>query len=50
MNNKKIVSTIAVLLTVLMVLSLVFSVVPMSAYADELDDLQAQKNELSNQV
>lgn len=50
MNNKKIVSTIAVLLTVLMVLSLVFSVVPMSAYADELDDLQAQKNDLSNQV
>lgn len=50
MNNKKIVSVIAVLLALLMALSLVFSVVPVSAYADELDDLQAQKNDLSNQV
>lgn len=50
MNNKKIASTIAVLLALLMVLSLVFSVIPVSAYADELDDLQAQKNVLSNQV
>ncbi len=50
MNNKKIVSAIAVLLALLMALSLVFSVVPVSAYADELDDLQAQKNDLSNQV
>lgn len=50
MNNKKIASTIAVLLALLMVLSLVFSVIPVSAYADELDDLQAQKNDLSNQV
>lgn len=50
MNNKKIVSVIAVLLALLMALSLVFSVIPVSAYADELDDLQAQKNDLSNQV
>ncbi len=50
MNKKKIASTIAVLLALLMVLSLVFSVIPVSAYADELDDLQAQKNDLSNQV
>ena len=50
MNNKKIASSIAVLLALLMVLSLVFSVIPVSAYADELDDLQAQKNDLSNQV
>ncbi|MEI3101331.1 MAG: peptidoglycan DD-metalloendopeptidase family protein [Oscillospiraceae bacterium] len=50
MNNKKIASAIAVLLALLMVLSLVFSVIPVSAYADELDDLQAQKNDLSNQV
>lgn len=50
MNNKKIASAIAVLLAALMVLSLVFSVIPMTAYADELDDLQAQKNDLSSQV
>lgn len=50
MNNKKIASAIAVLLALLMVLSLVFSVIPVSAYADELDDLQAQKNDLSSQV
>ncbi len=50
MNKKKIVSAIAVLLALLMALSLVFSVIPVSAYADELDDLQAQKNDLSNQV
>ena len=50
MNNKKIASVIAVLLALLMALSLVFSVIPVSAYADELDDLQAQKNDLSNQV
>ena len=50
MNNKKIASAIAVLLALLMVLSLVFSVIPVSAYADELDDLQAQRNDLSSQV
>ena len=50
MNNKKIASVIAVLLAVLMVVSLVFSVIPMAAYADELEDLQAQKNSLSSQV
>ncbi len=50
MNNKKIASVIAVLLALLMALSLVFSVIPVSAYADDLDDLQAQKNDLSNQV
>ena len=50
MNNKKIVSVIAVLLALLMALSLVFSVIPVSAYADELDELQSQKNDLSNQV
>ncbi len=50
MNNKKIASAIAVVLALLMVLSLVFSVIPVSAYADELDDLQAQKDDLSSQV
>ena len=50
MNNKKIASAIAVLLAVLMVLSLVFSVIQVPAYADELDELQSQKNSLSNQV
>ncbi len=50
MNNKKIASAIAVLLAALMVLSLVFSVIQVPAYADELDELQSQKNSLSNQV
>jgi len=49
MNRKKIVSVIAVLLAVLMVLSMVLSAIPV-AYADELDDLKSQKQELSNQV
>ena len=50
MNNKKIASAIAVLLAALMVISLVFSVIQVPAYADELDELQSQKNSLSNQV
>ncbi len=50
MNRKKIVSVIAVLLALLMVLSLVFSVIPTSAYAASLDELKQQKAELSNQV
>lgn len=50
MNNKKIASAIAVLLCVLMLASLVLSVIPVSAYADELDDLKSQKANLSNQV
>lgn len=50
MNNKKIASVIAVVLCVMMLASLVLSVVPVSAYADELDDLKAQKASLSSQV
>lgn len=50
MNNKKIASAIAVLLCVLMLASLVLSVIPVRAYADELDDLKSQKASLSNQV
>ena len=50
MNNKKIASAIAVLLCVLMLASLVLSVIPVSAYADELDDLKSQKASLSSQV
>lgn len=49
-RRKKFISFVAILMAVLMLLSLVFSVVPVSAYADELDDLKAQKEELSNQV
>lgn len=50
MNNKKIASVIAVVLCLMMLASLVLSVVPVSAYADELDDLKAQKASLSSQV
>ena len=50
MKRKKIVSFIAILLVLLMLLSLVVSVIPVAAYADELDDLRAQKAELSAQV
>ncbi|MBQ2960777.1 MAG: peptidoglycan DD-metalloendopeptidase family protein [Oscillospiraceae bacterium] len=49
-RRKKFVSFVAVLMAILMLLSLVFSVVPVSAYADELDELKAQKEELSKQV
>jgi len=50
MKRKKIVSLIAILMVVLMLFSLVVSVIPVAAYADELDDLRAQKAELSAQV
>jgi len=50
MKRKKIVSLIAILMVVLMLFSLVVSVIPVSAYADELDDLRAQKASLSAQV
>jgi len=49
-KRKKFVSAIAILMAVLMLLSLVFSVIPVTAYADELDELRAQKAELSSQV
>ena len=50
MNRKKIVSAIAILLALLMAASLVFSVIPMTAYAATLDEIKSQKNELSSQV
>lgn len=53
MNRKKALSVIAIILAVLMLLSLVVSVIPMSAYADEMDEiaaLKAQKEELTNQM
>ena len=50
MNRKRIVSAIAIILAVLMALSLVFSVIPLSAYAASLDEIKQQKNELSSQV
>lgn len=49
-KRKKLVSVIAIFMAVLMFLSLVFSVIPVTAYADELDDLRAQKASLSAQV
>ncbi len=55
-RRKKFISFVAILMAVLMLLSLVFSVVPVSAYADEAEDeanlseLKAQKEALSNQV
>ena len=54
-KRKKFISFVAILMAVLMLLSLVFSVVPVSAYADEADDdnlaeLRAQKESLSKQV
>ena len=53
MKRKKAFSLIAIILAVLMLLSLVVSVIPMSAYADELDELaalRAKKEELTTQV
>lgn len=53
MNNKKVVSVIAVFMAVLMVLSLIVSVIPVSAYAvseEEVSALQQQKKELSGKV
>ncbi len=53
MNNKKVISFIAVFLAVLMLASLVLSVIPVSAYAvtqDEINVLQAQKKEISGRV
>lgn len=53
MNNKKAVSVIAVLLAALMVISLVVSVIPVSAYAvteDEISAIQQQKKEISGRV
>ena len=51
MNNKKVVSFIAVLLAILMVLSLVISVLPIAASAvnqADIDAIEKQKNELSS--
>lgn len=53
MNNKKVVSVIAIFMAVLMVLSLIVSVIPVSAYAvseEEVSALQRQKKELSGKV
>lgn len=53
MNNKKIVSVIAIVMAALMVISLVISVIPISAYAvteDDISAIQQQKKELSGRV
>lgn len=53
MNNKKVISVIAVILAVLMLASLVVSVIPVSAYAvteEEISALQAEKKAISGRV
>lgn len=53
MNNKKVISFIAVLLAVLMALTLVLSVLPTVAYAveqEDIDAVEAQKAELSRRT
>ena len=53
MKRKRAFSIIAIVLAVLMLLSLVVSVIPMRAHADEPDELsalRARKEELTNQV
>ena len=53
MNNKKVISVIAVVLAALMVMSLMVSIIPVSAYAvteDEVAAVQAQKKEISGRV
>ncbi len=53
MNNKKVISVIAVILAVLMLASLVVSVIPVSAYAvteEEISALQAEKRAISGRV
>ena len=53
MNNKKVISFIAVLMAVLMVVSLFVSIIPVSAYAvteDEITAIQKQKSEISGKV
>lgn len=53
MNNKKVISVIAVVLAALMVMSLMVSIIPVSAYAvteDEVAAIQAQKKEISGRV
>lgn len=53
MNNKKVISAIAIVMAVLMVVSLVVSIIPISAYAvteDEISAIQKQKSEISGRV
>lgn len=50
MKRKKITSVIAVILAILMLASLMLSVIPASAFADELSDLKAQRSSLADKV
>ena len=53
MKRKKITSVVALILVLLMVVSLIVSVLPVSAYAinqEEIDNIQQQKDYLSNRV
>ncbi|MBQ9685282.1 MAG: peptidoglycan DD-metalloendopeptidase family protein [Oscillospiraceae bacterium] len=50
MKRKKAISVIAIILAVLMLVSLVAGMIPTFAYADELDELRAKKDELTRQV
>ena len=50
MKQKKIASAIAIVLAFLMVASLLLSVIPTAAFADELDDLKAERSALATKV
>ena len=50
MKHKRAISVIAIILAVLMLVSLVAGMIPLSAHADELSELRAKKEELSRQV
>lgn len=50
MKKKKAASVIALILAVLMLASLLLSVLPVSAYAEELDELKAQRSALASEV
>ena len=53
MNRKKVTSLIAILLSLLMLIGLIASVIPATAYAvnqSEIDEIQKQKDSLSGQV
>ena len=50
MNNKKIISVIAIIMAVLMLMTLIVSVIPVSAFAEvtqaDIDEAQRKKDEL----
>lgn len=50
MKQKKVASAIAIVLAFLMVASLLLSIIPTAAFADELDDLKAERSALATKV